>query len=225
VGKNNIRDMKYLGLMLDFGGVILKTPFEMHRLVEKKLGLQTNTISWYGPFNPDSDLLWKKMQNDEITEQEYWIEKSRFIGKMIGENWNLRDYMTCCYHGFSEGDIIRKEAINAIKKVKEYGLSIGILTNEIEYFHGKEWMSNLEILDTVEYLIDGTNTKILKPSSKAYKIAIKASRLEADKIIFIDDQIRNINGAEKVGLYALHFDVKNPNNAYKKALSLLGISV
>ena len=28
--------MKYSGLMLDFGGVILKTPFEMHRLVEKK---------------------------------------------------------------------------------------------------------------------------------------------------------------------------------------------
>jgi len=217
--------MKYLGLMLDFGGVILKTPFEMHRLVEKKLGVQTNTISWYGPFNPDSDFLWKKMQNDDITEQEYWIEKSRSIGKMIGENWSLRDYMTCCYHGFSEGDIIRKEAINAIKKVKEYGLSIGILTNEIEYFHGKEWMSNLEILDTVEYLIDGTNTKILKPSSKAYKIAIKASGLEADKIIFIDDQIRNINGAEKVGLYALHFDVKNPNNAYKKALSLLGIYI
>ena len=165
------------------------------------------------------------MHNDDITEQEYWIEKSRSIGKMIGENWSLRDYMTCCYHGFSEGDIIRKEAINAIKKVKEYGLSIGILTNEIEYFHGKEWMSNLEILDTVEYLIDGTNTKILKPSSKAYKIAIKASGLEADKIIFIDDQIRNINGAEKVGLYALHFDVKNPNNAYKKALSLLGIYI
>lgn len=225
MGVNNIRNMKYLGLMLDFGGVILKTPFEMHRLVEKKLGVQTNTISWYGPFNPDSDFLWKKMQNDDITEQEYWIEKSRSIGKMIGENWSLRDYMTCCYHGFSEGDIIRKEAINAIKKVKEYGLSIGILTNEIEYFHGKEWMSNLEILDTVEYLIDGTNTKILKPSSKAYKIAIKASGLEADKIIFIDDQIRNINGAEKVGLYALHFDVKNPNNAYKKALSLLGIYI
>ena len=78
--------MKYLGLMLDFGGVILKTPFEMHRLVEKKLGVANNTLTWDGPFDPDSDLLWIKMQKDEITEQDYWHEKSKLVGKLAGEN-------------------------------------------------------------------------------------------------------------------------------------------
>ena len=29
--------MNYSGLMIDFGGVILKTPFELHRAVEKKI--------------------------------------------------------------------------------------------------------------------------------------------------------------------------------------------
>ena len=99
--------MKYSGLMLDFGGVILKTPFEMHRLVEKKLNFKENTLNWYGPFDPKSDLLWLKMQANKISEQDYWREKSRLIGNLIGKRWTLRDYMTCCYHGFQESNIIR----------------------------------------------------------------------------------------------------------------------
>ena len=215
--------MKYLGLMLDFGGVILKTPFEMHRFVEKKLGIANNTLTWYGPFDPDSDLLWRKMQKDEITEQDYWHEKSKLVGKLAGENWNLRDYMTCCYHGFEENDIIRKEAVTTIRKVKDHGFSVGILTNEIEYFHGREWMDELNILKDMEYLIDGTKTKVLKPSHMAYQIAIKSSGINAKKIIFIDDQIRNVLGARKVGLHALHFDVTDPGTVYQTALNLLGV--
>ncbi|MBH10554.1 MAG: HAD family hydrolase [Candidatus Marinimicrobia bacterium] len=215
--------MKYSGLMLDFGGVILKTPFEMHRLVEKKLGIKNNTLSWYGPFNPESDLLWEKMQNDEITEQEYWIEKSKIIGDLINKKWTLRDYMTCCYHGFNENDIIREEAVTTIKKIKDYGYQVGILTNEIEYFHGKDWMDNIQILKEVEYLIDGSITKSLKPSSKAYEIAIKASGLDTKEIIFIDDQLRNVHGAKNMGMHSIHFDVRNPMIAYQKALTLLKI--
>ena len=106
--------MKYSGLLLDFGGVILKTPFEMHRLVERKLNLPKNSLDWYGPFDPQSDLIWRKMQADEITEQNYWKKKSLLIGELVGEKWTLRDYMNCCYQGFSEDKIIRVEAKNLI---------------------------------------------------------------------------------------------------------------
>ena len=215
--------MKYSGLMLDFGGVILKTPFEMHRLVEKKLNFKENTLNWYGPFDPKSDLLWLKMQANKISEQDYWREKSRLIGNLIGKRWTLRDYMTCCYHGFQESDIIRKEAREAIIKVKESGLSVGILTNEIEYFHGKEWMDALDILKNVEYLVDGSRTKVLKPNYRAYQFAIESSGLNANEIIFIDDQIRNVDGAKKSRLHALYFDVTEPAQAFKIALDLLGV--
>ena len=174
--------MKYLGLMLDFGGVILKTPFEMHRLVEKKLGVANNTLTWYGPFDPDSDLLWIKMQKDEITEQDYWHEKSKLVGKLAGENWNLRDYMTCCYHGFEENDIIRKEAVTTIRKVKDHGFSVGILTNEIEYFHGRVWMDELNILKDCQPLSTEYSYLLEKLQQFLQQLNIL---LKKDKILFL----------------------------------------
>ena len=138
----------------------------------------------------------------------------------IGEDWTLRDYMTCCYHEIPERTIIRKEAKKLIKQIKS-NFSIGILTNEIEYFHGKEWMDNLEILKMVDYLVDGSNTKVLKPNIQAYNIAINSSGLNPEQIIFIDDQRRNIKGAQKAGLQAIQFDVKNPDKAFQKAMKLL----
>ena len=215
--------MKFSGLMLDFGGVILKTPFELHQIVEKKLNIPAGTLDWFGPFNPKSDLLWQKMQKDKITEQDYWREKSKWVGSIIGENWTLRDYMTCCYHDVPENMIIRKELRQLVYRVKN-NFSIGILTNEIEYFHGREWMDNLEILKIMDYLIDGSNTKVLKPNIKAYKIAIEASGLDPKEIIFIDDQIRNVRGAQKTGLHAIQFDVQNPSRIVKNVMQLFDLS-
>ena len=216
--------MKYSGLLLDFGGVILKTPFEMHRLVERKLNLPKNSLDWYGPFDPQSDLIWRKMQADEITEQNYWKKKSLLIGELVGEKWTLRDYMNCCYQGFSEDKIIRVEAKNLIEKLKMNNISIGILTNELEYFHGKYWMESLAILKEVKYLVDGSRTKILKPDSKAYEIAIDLSGLNKNEIIFIDDQVRNVNGKKKIGLSAIHFDVTKPEQSFNSALKLLELN-
>lgn len=216
--------MNYSGLMIDFGGVILKTPFELHRAVEKKLDLQINSLDWYGPFDPNSDLLWQQMQTDEITEQEYWKRKSLIVGEQIGETWSLRDYMNCCYKGFPEELIIRKEAMELVSKIKKSNISVGVLTNEIEYFHGKDWMDGLKILKEMDYLVDGSRTKILKPNPNAYKIAIYESGLSKNEIIFVDDQKRNINGATDIGLYAIHFDVTNPKKSFESALNLFGLN-
>ena len=45
-------------LILDFGGVISRTLFETHDQTEAALGLPSGTLTWRGPFDPDSDPLW-----------------------------------------------------------------------------------------------------------------------------------------------------------------------
>ena len=84
-------------------------------------------------------------------------------------------------------------------------------------------MDALDILKNVEYLVDGSRTKVLKPNYRAYQFAIESSGLNANEIIFIDDQIRNVNGAKKSRLHALYFDVTEPAQAFKIALDLLGV--
>jgi putative hydrolase of the HAD superfamily len=54
-------------LILDFGGVISRTLFETHALSEAALGLAAGTLTWQGPFAPETDALWQAMQADQIS--------------------------------------------------------------------------------------------------------------------------------------------------------------
>ena len=72
-------------MVLDFGGVISRTLFETHPITGRALGLAPGSLDWRGPFDPLSDALWVAMQNDELTEREYWSQRTREVGKLVGE--------------------------------------------------------------------------------------------------------------------------------------------
>ena len=56
--------MTQKALVLDFGGVISRTLFETHSLTEHALGLPAGTLTWRGPFDPESDPLWRAVLDD-----------------------------------------------------------------------------------------------------------------------------------------------------------------
>ena len=70
-------------LVLDFGGVISRTLFETHDLSEAALGLPPGTLTWRGPFAPETDALWQAMQADHITEREYWMARTQSVGRLV----------------------------------------------------------------------------------------------------------------------------------------------
>jgi len=74
-------------LILDFGGVVTRTLFETHALTGETLGLSPGRLTWRGPFDPGDDELWQSMQRDEISERDYWLERTRQVSHMIGQNW------------------------------------------------------------------------------------------------------------------------------------------
>ena len=75
-------------LVLDFGGVVSRTLFETHALTEAALGLPAGTLRWRGPFDPDSDLLWQDQQAERLSERDYWLARTREVGRLVGEDWD-----------------------------------------------------------------------------------------------------------------------------------------
>ena len=65
-----------IALVLDYGGVICRTTFERQPQIERKLGLAPGTLRWRGPFDPDTDELWRDMLADRISEREYWHRRA-----------------------------------------------------------------------------------------------------------------------------------------------------
>lgn len=208
-------------LILDFGGVISRTLFETHAQSEQALGLSPGTLTWRGPFDPSSDPLWQSMQAGEISERDYWHERTREVGKLVGETWTEMQTLVQRARGADPQAVLRPEAVDAIHKAKTMGCRLAILSNELDLFYGAGFRERVEIIPLFDVIIDATYTGILKPDPRAYELCTEALGLPPADCVFVDDQWRNIEGAQKAGWQTVHFDVQSPAASYATALSLL----
>ena len=207
-------------IILDFGGVISRTLFETHELTEAALGLPKGSLNWLGPFDPSSDSLWQAMQGDQISERDYWKERTKEVAALVGANWvQMADFVKAA-RGSEPLEIIRPEAIMAIEHWKNNNVRLAILSNELDLFYGDKFRGKLPFLDVFDVIQDATYTKILKPDPRAYISCLNDLDLQPQDCLFIDDQFRNIIGAQKVGLNTIHFDVLNPKESFSTALKL-----
>lgn len=213
---------QYKGLLLDFGGVILKSFFETREALERLLKLPKGKLDWAGPFDPASDELWQQMLTGKISERDYWGKRAGDVGRLVGQEWEIREF--CVRHNELPFDVtLRPEMLELISDAKSAGLKLGILTNELELFHGKEWLATMPFADQVDGIVDATHTKILKPDPRAYELALKALDLAANEVVFIDDQQRNVDGGEAAGIRSLHLDITNHCACIAEARDLLGL--
>ena len=212
-GKTALPRCQPRGLLLDFGAVVSVSVFERHRETEQILSLPVGSLSWLGPIDPTTDPLWSSMQNDEITERQYWERRATELGELVGEpGW---DVLTMLHRvrQTDPNDVVRPQVRRMIRVAKARGIRVGILSNELELFYGKEFLSRMDVLTDMSVIVDATHTGILKPDPRAYAQAIEGLGLAAQDVLFVDDQFRNIAGAVKAGLQTQYFDLRDvPGN-------------
>lgn len=211
-------------LVLDFGGVISRMLFETHDLSEQALGLAPGTLTWKGPFDPASDPLWQDMQADKLSERDYWMARTREVGRLVGEEWDAMETFVQRARGADVEAVIRPEAIETIHVAKAAGKRLAILSNELDLFYGADFRSRLPLLQLFDVIVDATHTGILKPDPRAYAAVTEALGLPAGECVFVDDQKRNADGGVRAGMQVVHFDVLRPAASFATARELLGLS-
>ena len=210
-------------LVLDFGGVITRTIFETQPENERALGLPPGTLNWRRPFEPSGDPLWRAMQAGEISEREYYYVRAQETGRLVGEDWTSLPQFLQRIRGADPQSAIPPEAMSAIAAVGKAGARLAILSNELDLFYGRDFRARLPFLVDIDLIVDATYTGILKPDSSAYALATDGLTLAADDCVFVDDQIKNIRGAQAAGFRTIHFDVTPPIESYRAALRHFGL--
>ncbi len=210
-------------LLLDFGGVCLLNPVELHHRAEELLDLPAGTFDWLGPVDPSTDELWRRMiAGDGLTERDYWALRAVEVGKTAGRDMDLRAYMTMLYDPPTP-EIVRTEALDVVQRALAAGYGVSVLTNDMRAFHGREWETGIELLQTVDHIVDCSDTDILKPDPRAYQRAVDMIGKPAERMLFIDDQPRNVDGAIAVDMDALWFDVSDAVGAWGAIAARLGV--
>jgi putative hydrolase of the HAD superfamily len=207
-------------LVLDFGGPVLRTPFELLRAGEQRAGLARGTLRWTGPFDPVADDEWRAMQAGVMTERDYWALRSRSFAALTGAQPSFQSLMDVLFAG-PEAELVRDEAVAAIDRARARGLAIGVLTNDMRAFHGADWVARMRILDKVDVLVDGSVEHVLKPDPRSYDLAVQRLGVRPAECLFVDDQPGNVTGAEEVGMRAVWFDVTDPAGSYARVFDAL----
>lgn len=211
-------------LLLDFGGVVIRTPFELAHRFESGAGLPPGALDLAGPFDPASDPDWVAVQAGDLAEGEYWRRKARQAGALLHQDLDLVVFLNRFFAG-PEETFVRPQARRLVAEARAAGLGTGILTNDLANFHDASWLARVTILDEVDVLLDASVTGVAKPDRRAYAGAARALGCRSEEVVFVDDQPVNVRGARAAGMRALHLDVTDPAGGFRRVRQRLGLTV
>ena len=205
--------MAKTSLILDFGGVIAKTVFEQHRRTERLLGLTQGVLSWLGPLDPRTDEPRARVERGEMTERAYWVRRAAEVGRLVGQTWDVDTFFRGV-QGDDANAVIRPQAVTAVRRLRASGVRLAVLSNELERFFGPDVRSRIDLLSDIDVIVDGSGTGVRKPDPRAYELCLKELGASAAEAIFVDDQRGNVEGARRLGIDAMQFDVRHPARCF-----------
>ncbi|HVT85447.1 MAG TPA: HAD family phosphatase [Chitinophagaceae bacterium] len=198
-------------IVFDLGGVLIDwNPRYVYRNIfktenEMEWFLQNVTTTEWNE-NQDAGYPLHKATEELVAKHPEWSEEIRaYYGRwieMLGEALH--------------------ETVEIFHELKQNGkYKLYALTNwSAELFpHARE---RFEFLKWFDGIVVSGEEKMRKPSAEFYRIVLDRYHLDPASTIFIDDSLRNIKGAEVVGIRGIHF-----HNAQqlKEELQRLGVEV
>ena len=222
MGQTDVLSVEHRDLIIDFGGVITYSIFERCRDIEQLYRLPDGSLNWTGPFDPLGDEFWQQYLSGQISERDYWYTRCGELGQILREEITIRRLVTDL-RNFKPS--VRPEAETLIRQARAQGRRVGLLTNELELFHGPEVYDAFEILGSFDAIVDATHTGILKPEPRAYQLAVESLDASFESVVFVDDQQKNIDGAIDCGIEAIRLDITEPEIGFDQIYQALGVTL
>lgn len=186
------------------------------------MGLAPGSLTWTGPFDPDSDEDWRTFQAGGMKETEYWRRRCEEFAELTGEPATMPNFMAHLYAGTVD-ELTRPAARQLIADAKAAGIPLGLLTNDLRSFHDQEWVDNMTVLAEFDYTVEGRTDGVMKPDPRAYELMVERMGVPAQECVFIDDQRVNLEGARAVGMQTVYLDPVDPESGFAQARALLGL--
>ncbi|MDT8381420.1 MAG: HAD-IA family hydrolase [Brevefilum sp.] len=181
--------------MLDFGGVIIRT--EDHtgrRELEKKYGLPEGSIH---------NLVFESVVSQSASVGETDASK---IWNFIADELSLSDDELNQFKGkFWAGDYIDHELIEFMKSCRP-NYKTAILSNAWNNLRSTlDEAYNIKEGETVDHILVSAELGVVKPDPKIYQILAETIDCDFNDILFVDDYIENIEGANSLGIQTIHY--------------------
>lgn len=108
------------------------------------------------------------------------------------------------------------DTVQIINELKGMGYKVGLLSN-LRLMDYKRYEEKIKIIN-FDYVFLSYEMKCIKPSKDIYLKVIDKLNCEANKIIFFDDNKKNVNGAKLVGINAYQSTGENIKKIFDKII-------
>lgn len=180
-------------IAFDFGGVIMKTvDYGPRRRWDERLGLPAGSVERA----VHNQTTWVDVQRGALSMAHYWESVAGFLGVTMAEVDQIaRD--------FYEGDRLEQNTLSVIDWLRDRGVVVALLSNDSVDLRVK--LQRLDLEKLFEPLLISAEIGAIKPDAQAYEALIEATGRAPADIIFIDDRLENIEGAQKHGIRGIHY--------------------
>jgi epoxide hydrolase-like predicted phosphatase len=189
--------MAIRAVIWDLGGVILRTEdFSSRRALADRIGKSRAELEEL-VFNGDSG---DRAQLGEISIDEHWDNIRRTLDLDASGIGEFR-------RQFWEGDRLDVELVDLIRGLRGR-YKTGLLSNAFSDLR-QVVTSVLNFSDAFDEMVISAELHLMKPDARIYQVALQRLGVAAAESVFIDDLLRNVEGARSQGMKAIHFQERS----------------
>lgn len=142
---------------------------------------------------------------NEIDRGVWSVEK--LMQEFIKMDPEIEEQLHLAYDNVTGMVTKRDYAIPWIRELKAKGYRVYYLSN----FSEKAYVECADALDFLPYTDGGIlsyRDKVTKPDEEIYRLLLSRYSLKAEESVFLDDTMKNVEGAKAVGMHAVCFKSK-----------------
>lgn len=140
---------------------------------------------------------WNDFDKGECTDEE-------ILERFIDNNPKYENEIRKVFEHVGNTVMPYEYSVPLINELKEKGFHIYVLSNFPKRTF-EQCRERMEFLDLVDGGVISYQVKQIKPEKEIYETLIKKYNIIPENAVFLDDSIKNIEAARKVGFQGIHF--------------------
>ena len=189
-------------IVSDFGGVLTTPLLNSFAAIQDDVGISAESLglAMRHGLAEGEELPLFRLERGEISEDEFLERLADGLEPTLGHRPHLHHFR----HMFFDALDPNARMIELMRELKASGLTMALLTNNVREWEPL-WRSMLPIDEIFETVVDSAFVGCRKPEARIYELTLERIGMPAEACLFIDDIGTNCEGAEAVGMNAIHF--------------------
>jgi putative hydrolase of the HAD superfamily len=189
-------------IVSDFGGVLTTPLLRSFAAIQEDVGISAESLglAMREGLGEGEELPLFRLERGDISEDEFLERLSDGLETILGRRPHLHHFR----HMFFDALDPNEEMIALMRELKASGLKMALLTNNVKEWEPL-WRSMLPVDEIFEEIVDSAFVGVRKPEARIYELTLERIGVPAEACLFIDDIQVNCEGAEALGMRAVHF--------------------